>query len=167
MARGSTRNVFIWSQLWMYHNLPSWIPILSTSFSCLFFLILIDSLGWVYGLLSWVLLTVVIFDKLSQGIVERGIYRMHQGLVLGYFLSILWIYLRYFGGVEYLLGSNPTTHQSFFFSVGRKTPSESAISLFASSEFCLVTCALSVCSLLLAYLASAKKAKAQSSTEDR
>lgn len=164
MARGSTRNVFIWSQLWMYFNLPSWIPIVSTSLTCLFFLILIDTLGWVYGFLTWLLLAVLILDKLSQGIIERGIYRMHQGLVLGYFLSILWINLRYFGGVEYLLGSSLPT-PSFFFLVGKNIPPESVMNL--SSRSCLMTCALSVFSLFLGYLASVKKSKAQTSTEDR
>jgi hypothetical protein len=166
MARGSTKMVFVWSQLWMYHNLPSWIPILSTTLTCLLFLILIDSLGWIYGFLLWILLTILVFDKVAQGILERGVFRMHQGLVLGYFLSILWINLRYLGGVDSLLDSNPSTHQSFFFSIGRNISSENAENL-SSSRASLVTCALSVCSLLLAYLASVKKAKTQSSTEDR
>jgi hypothetical protein len=174
---------FLWIQLWMYHHLPSWIPIVSTSLNCLLFLILIDTLGWVYGLLSWTLLTFLFFDKVSQAMLETGVYRITQGVVCGYYLSLLWVNLRYFGGSDFLLPSSPAireeatpqdkttnssegTEYNLFLSLGRNIPSETTVNL-SSPAICLFTCVLALASLLLAYLASVTKSKSHTTTEDR
>lgn len=144
----------------MYHSLPSWIPILSTSLTCLLYLILIDTLGWIYGFLTWLLLTLLVFDKLSQGLIERGMCRIHQGLVWGYYLSILWINLRYFGGLD--TGLLPKS----FFSIGRSTPSNSTLNM-TSPDLPSIICILSLFSLFLAVILSIKKPHPYNSMEDR
>jgi hypothetical protein len=194
MARN--RASFLWKQLWMFHYLPSWLPILSTAVNCLLFLLLIDSLGWIYGLLAWTLLTFLFFDKLAQGLLETGIYRVTQGMVCGYYLSVLWIHFRYFGGVSFVSSSasTPSSSQttgevielergdsseegkkeeggespgSVFFFIGRNISSESTVNLSSFPTICLLTCALTLITFLFTYLASVSKVKNHTSTEDR
>ena len=92
----------VWSQLWMYYHLPRWIPILAVALIGISLLYFVDSFGWIYGLFLWIFVSVLFLDKLSQGILPKGMYRIHQGMVLGYYLSILGITLIYFGGNEFI-----------------------------------------------------------------
>lgn len=166
----------VWNHLWMYYNLPRFIPIIAVALIGISFLYLNDSLGWIYGTLLWFFISVVFLDKLSQGILDKGVYRIHQGMVLGYYLSILGITLIYYGGNEYvndyIFGSSPPSSS---FENLKKESNESEnkekISHLGSgtiSSFYLsLLLGLNILTLILLYFASVIRCKTHISTEDR
>lgn len=172
----------IWSQLWMYYNLPRCIPIIALCLMCISFLYFTDSYGWLYGMLIWLFVSVIFLDKLSQGILEKGMYRIHQGMVVGYFLSILGITLIYYGGNEFLsdyfLGTSFLTSSTSPENIKKNGIEEkdkenstefvSGLGNIAISPFYLsLILGLSFLSLVLMYLSSVVRCKTHISTEDR
>ena len=73
--------------LYLYHHFPAWLPSLGALLSFAAFFPCVEYLGWMWGLVAYVVLHTCLFDKMMQATIESRLSKVNQGsataMVLG------------------------------------------------------------------------------------